>query len=406
MDYFTRHSEDLIAKLSSQFSALLVTGPRQVGKTTLLQNCTSGIEYITFDNPMLVTDAKDNPSAFLQMHEYPCVLDEVQYVTGLFPYIKMMVDTNQKKGMYYLTGSQQFHLMKDVSESLAGRVGIVNLQGLSMRERERQNFREKFLPTLKYITNRKRTVTALNHKSIWHYIYSGSFPAVATGTTPDNFYPAYIKTYLERDVRALTQVGDESQFAKFIAVVAARTAQVLNYKELANEVGISEPTAKKWLSILITSGLVYILQPYYTNIGKRATKTPKMYFLDTGLACYLTRWTSAEVLEQGAMAGAFFETFVISEILKGYYNQGVIDPPMYFYRDKDAKEIDLIIEENGTLYPIEIKKTSNPNKHDIRHFAVLDNIGTLKIGSGCIVCMSDTIATLGDSNYVVPVNYL
>jgi Predicted ATPase (AAA+ superfamily) len=220
------------------------------------------------------------------------------------------------------------------------------------------------------------------------------------------FYGAYIKTYIERDVRDLTQVGDELKFVDFMTVIAAHTAQMLNLASVAREVGISQPTADRWLSILCGTGLVFLLKPYYNNITKRTVKTPKVYFLDTGLAAYLTRWNTPEVLKSGSMAGAFFETFVISEIIKSYYNAGYLDLPFYYYRDKEMKEIDLLIEKDGALHPIEIKKHANPDKSDISAFTVIDGLGSKRRGSGGIICMFDKMTTLKGEDKVIPVSFI
>ena len=283
----------------------------------------------------------------------------------------MTVDNNSKKGQFYLTGSQQFHLMKNVSETLAGRIGILNLLGLSLREINKINFDLSFIPTETYFKKRQKELKSFSYKKIWNIIWKGSMPAMyAQKNDWSLYYSTYLKTYLERDVRDLTQVGDELKFLQFMRVIAANTGNLLNLSSVSKEVGISQPTAQRWLSVLQTSNIVYLLYPYSNNVIKRTIKTPKIYFLDTGLCAFLTKWNNQDVLENGAMAGAFFETFIISEIIKSYYNAG-LEPPIYYYRDKDGKEIDLLIFENGCLYPIEIKKTSNPNIADIKSFNIL-----------------------------------
>ena len=249
---------------------------------------------------------------------------------------------------------------------------------------------------------------AMNYPApeIWKSIHRGSYPAVVTGFSKQKaFYDSYIRTYIERDVRALSQVGDELQFMQFVSIVASRTGQMVNYRDIARDVQTSEPTAKKWLSILVTSGLVYLLPPFSVNVEKRVVKTPKMYFLDTGLAAYLTKWTSPDVLRQGAAAGAFFETFVIAEILKSYYHAG-IEPSLYYYRDKDMKEIDLLIMENGTLYPLEIKMTATPKPGDAAAFRVLNAVKGFKIGSGGLICSADSLGILDKDRYIIPVSFL
>jgi predicted AAA+ superfamily ATPase len=408
MDVIGRHAKEALSELLLSFPVILVTGPRQIGKSTLLQNTpkTRKIPYISFDDTVEITAVKADAKAFLSLHRPPVVFDEVQYVPELFPYIKLDVDRNKKKGMYFLTGSQQFHLMKNVSESLAGRIGILQLMGLSMRETGGDTFNKPFIPLQGYFTARKKTAIHYNSDEIWKMIHTGSYPAVVTGYSKQKaFFDSYIRTYIERDVRLLAHVGDELQFMQFVTIAASRTGQMVNYCDMARDVQISEPTAKKWLSILVTSGLVYLLPPFSANVAKRVVKTPKMYFLDTGLAAYLTKWTNPDVLRQGAAAGAFFETFVISEILKSYYNKGM-EPSLYYYRDKDKKEIDLLIMENGVLHPLEIKMTATPKASDAAAFKVLNAVKGLKIGSGGLVCTCEALGIRDTDRYSIPVSFL
>lgn len=406
--YIKRHIEETINKISKMFGAVLVTGPRQVGKTTLLKTVTKNVAYITLDDPIILQSAIDEAGTFFKTTPPPVFVDEIQYAPNLFPYIKMIIDSEKKKGQFYLSGSQQFKMMKNVSESLAGRLGIVNLLGLSLREMKDVTFYAPFIPNDEYFAGRKKAIVETEYKDIWKIIHRGSMPELYRGENFDwqMFYGAYTKTYIERDVRDLTQVGDEQKFLRFMTVIAGRTGQLLNLASVSRDVGISGPTTERWLSILVASNLVYLLQPYSNNVIKRAIKMPKIYFLDTGLAAYLTRWNTAEVLQTGAMAGAFFETFVISEIIKSYYNAGVLDLPLYFYRDRDAKGIDLLIVSDGTLYPIEIKKHADPNKNDVSSFSVIDNIQGVKRGPGGVVCMYDKLIALKGDDKVIPVKYL
>jgi uncharacterized protein len=407
MEYIYRNVETTVNKAAKMFSAVLITGARQVGKTTLLKHIATDIPYLTLDDPILLQSAIEEAGSFFKTTPPPVIVDEIQYAPNLFSYIKIITDETKEKGRFYLTGSQQFQMMKNVSQSLAGRIGIINLSGLSLREIYGDNFNLPFIPDGEYFAKRKTTVKQIDYKEIWSIIHRGSMPAMYADD-PDwqMFYAAYTKTYIERDVRELTQVGDELKFVKFMTVIAGRTSQMLNLTTIANEVGISAPTADRWLSILISSNIVYLLQPYYNNITKRAIKTPKVYFLDTGLAAYLTKWHTPDVLEAGAMAGAFFETFVVAEVLKSYYNAGVLDPALYYYRDKDQKEIDLIIEQDGALYPVEIKKTANPGKEHLASFSALNKIKGMKVGSGGIVCMYDKYLRIDERNVTVPVWFL
>ena len=295
--------------------------------------------------------------------------------------------------------------MKDVSESLAGRVGILNLLGLSLREIKDIEVNEPFMPTEDYLIKRKKYEKEISYNEIWDLIHKGSMPALYQEESDvEMFYGMYVSTYIERDVRSLTQVGDTLSFLKFMTALASRIGQLLNLNSIANEVGITIPTAQRWLSILVASNIVYILEPYYNNIMKRAVKTPKIYFLDTGLAAYLTKWKTSEVLEAGTMAGNFFENYVMVEIIKSFYNSGELRPPVYFYRDKEKREIDLIIEQNGRLYPIEIKKSANPTKEMIENFKVLENVK--EVGEGAVICMYDKIINLDEKNKVIPFKYL
>ncbi len=405
--YIKRTVEKSIERANKFFPVVLVTGPRQVGKTTVLQNCENQPRtYVSLDTLENRELAKNDPTLFLQRYPAPVLIDEIQYAPELFPYIKANVDKEKKSGMYWLTGSQQFHLMKNVSESLAGRVGILQLEGLSQDEKNGHPDVPPFLPTEEYIKAKAQNAVQTDLLKIYELIWKGSYPKLYPA---DNdywaiFYESYMQTYIERDIKALSAVGNELDFVKFMRALAARTGEMLNYSELANDVGVSQPTIKSWLSILQASGLVYILRPYYNNVSNRFIKTPKVYFMDTGLACYLTGWKTPEVLEGGAMSGNMFETYVVSEIIKSYWHNGK-QPDIYYYRDKDKREIDVLLHENGTLYPIEIKKKSNPDKGDIKAFNVIEVLKQ-KRGSGAVVCMAQTHLPLTDDVNIIPVGYL
>lgn len=405
LKYIKRSAENVIKRQEKLFKTILVTGARQVGKTTMLKNLKSNINYITLDDMILNGLAKEDPKLFLKSNKKPLIIDEIQYAPDLLRYIKMEIDGSEEKAMFYLTGSQQFHLMKNVSESLAGRIGILNLLGLSLREIKEIGFQDPFIPTEEYLIKREKKHIDISYSEIWNIIHKGTMPALYQEENDfEMFYSMYVNTYIERDVRNLTQVGDTLAFLKFMTALASRIGGLLNLNAVANEVGISVPTAQRWLSILVSSNIVYLLEPYYNNIMKRAVKTPKVYFLDTGLVSYLTKWKNKDVLESGNMSGNFFENFVIVEIIKSYYNNGELRPPLYFYRDKDKKEIDLIIEQNGKLYPVEIKKSANPNKDMISNFKVLEKVG--EVGAGGIICMYDKIVNLDEKNRVIPYSYL
>ncbi len=406
--YIRRHAEKTVVTLSKMFGAVLVAGPRQVGKTTMLDKLTDGFSRATLDDPILRAAAEEQSGTFFLDNPPPVFIDEIQKAPALFEQIKLYLDRDKKKGQFYLCGSQQFRMMKGVSESLAGRIGLVTLLGLSMRERQGVTFDLPFLPTQEYFAARKAERVEIGYADVWDLIHRGSMPELAENPGYDwkLFYSAYVNTYIERDVKELSEIGDTVKFTNFMVAAASCTGQLLNLTSLARDVGISVPTAERWLSILVASNIIYLLQPYSSNILKRVVKTPKIYFLDTGLAAYLTKWTTSDVLKNGAMAGAFFENFVLSEIIKSYYNCGITEPPLYFYRDKDMNEIDLLIEDSGTLYPIEIKKHADPHKKDISAFQKLDDIPNMKRGTGGVVCLYDKPVSLSETDKVIPINYL
>jgi len=406
--YYSRQAEKTIQALSKMFGAVLVAGPRQVGKTTMLENLCEDINHIALDDPILRASAEEESNTFFKDNPPPIFLDEIQKAPSLFEQIKILLDKSKKKGQFYMCGSQQFKMMKGVSESLAGRIGLLTLLGFSLREIYKMNCDLPFIPTEEYFETRKKQAANIAYDEIWNIIHRGSMPELCSNPEFDwqMFYSAYVRTYIERDVREITEIGDTVKFTKFMVAAAASTGQLLNLASLARDVGISNPTAERWLSVLVSSNIVYLLPPYYNNVTKRAIKTPKLYFLDTGLAAYLTKWNTPDVLKTGAMAGAFFETFVISEIIKSYYNKGILDLPLYFYRDKDMKEIDLLIENAGTLHPIEIKKHADPSQKDIASFAVLDKIAGTKRGSGGVVCLYEKLLTLKDDDKIIPINLL
>lgn len=413
MDFIARHAEKTLVRFASSFPAVLVTGARQTGKTTLLKKITEAksIFSTTFDDIAEEEFALSDPKTFLELHASPYMFDEVQYVPELFRYLKIEIDKDRHNGMYYLTGSQQFKLMEKATESLSGRIGIVQLYSLSSREIRGDDFSDSFIPTKEYILERNKAFMNYDFsvQNVWNRIFTGGYPEVLKNTvSPKDFYAQYLKTYIERDIKNLSQVANEMQFLQFITVVASRTSQLVNYGDLARECGVSEVTAKKWLSLLVSSGIVYLLKPYSSNVEKRVVKTPKLYFMDTGLAAYLTRWTSPEVMQSGAMAGAFFETYVVSEIVKSFANNGE-DAPIYFYRDKDKIEIDLLIEQDNTLYPLEIKKTATPKSDDAKNFFITSRIKNVQIAQSIIVCNTNKVSSVkrGETSaFVIPVEFL
>lgn len=406
--YIQRHAEKTASKLAEMFGAILIAGPRQVGKTTMLEKLTDGITYVSLDDPIIKASAEEESGTFFKDNPPPVFVDEIQKAPALFNQIKLLLDRSHKKGQFFMCGSQQFKMMKGVSESLAGRIGLCTLLGFSLRETHAVDCSLPFIPTEEYFSSRKQSLADVTYDEVWNAIHRGLMPElfINPNYSWQLYYSAYVRTYIERDVRDLSEIGDTVKFTNFMIAAAASTGQLVNVASLARDVGISAPTAERWLSVLVASNIVYLLQPYSNNVMKRAIKTPKLYFLDTGLAAYLTRWNSPEVLKTGAMAGAFFESFVISEIIKSYYNAGISDPPIYFYRDKDMNEIDLLIENNGTLYPIEIKKHADPQKSDAKAFKLLDSIPNVKKVQGGIVCLYDNLVTLTEGVKVIPIKYL
>ena len=407
MKYYRRSIEQVINEYKEQFPILLLTGPRQVGKSTLFKELfRTEYKYFSLDDPILKEQIVNDPRLFLKNNSEKLIIDEVQYAPSIFPYLKMKVDENREDGMYLMTGSQAFVLMKNVSETLAGRVGILELQGISLREQFDIEFNRPFIPNDEYIAEREKKIT--EYTNLWQRIHRGYMPELIFNDRKkwEFFYSSYVQTYIERDVRDLINISDESKFLKFMISLASRSGELLNYGAVANEVGISNETVKRWVSVLRTSRIIYLLEPYFNNHLKRVIKTPKIYFMDVGLLAYLTKWPTPETLANGAKAGNIFETFIISEIVKSYLNAGIINPPLYFYRDKDKKEIDLIIEEAEKIYPIEIKMSASPNKEMAKNFSVLKRKIDKEIGTGIIICQYDNKVYLSEDILVLPVEYI
>ena len=417
MVYIERSITPYVQKAEKNFKAVLITGARQAGKSTLLKKLFPSRKYITFDDPFIEEQAIQNAGMFMTLNQPPVTFDEVQRIPDLFRYIKIECDKRDEYGLYCLSGSQPFHLMQNVSESLSGRISIIELAGLSLREIQGDTFDQPFLPSMDYVMERQKT--ARQPENIWQIIHRGSFPELYQNPELDwqQFYASYIKTYLERDVRELSAVQNLDVFRRFMVAVAARTGQMVNYANIADEVRRDAATIRNWFSILEASGIIYLLEPYTPSVLKRAIKTPKVYFRDTGLASYLTRWLTPETLAYGAMAGNMFETFVISEILKSYSNQGIdYRYCVSYYRGKDKKrirrdgkeievegEIDFIIEENGVLYPIEIKKNTSETAYAASAFQVLDRVEDKKRGMGAVISMCPAPGMLRENVLELPV---
>ena len=405
--YIARHIEKTIEKSFAAFPAVLITGPRQVGKSTLLLNRFKNIPNVTLDNPLQLLSLRQDPVEFFKLHGSPLIIDEVQRAPECFSVLKYMIDSNRRTGMYILTGSQKYALMKGVSESLAGRIGIIDMLGLSDREIYEDPFDRPFLPTSDYLLER-RPKMAPSIQNLWERIHHGSMPELYSNENMDweQYYAAYVDTYIERDVKQLGSVGDTLAFTQFMTALASRTGELLNAASLARDVGVDSKTVKRWLSILQASNIIYLLQPFSLNINKRIIKTPKVYFTDTGLVCYLCRWLTPETLANGAMAGSIYETFIVSEILKSYYNAGK-EPDLYFFRNTDGQEVDLLFYRDGKLYPIEIKKTSSPNVKDAKHFGTLSTFfPSLEVSEGGIICNAEDLLPLGQNLKIIPFRFI
>ena len=400
----------VMKKRVSSSKCLLLTGARQVGKSTLVKHVFPAYHRANFDDRLTRLQAREEPKLFFLNNPRPLFIDEVQKESGILEEIKMIVDESDQRGDFILSGSQKLELMKGISESLAGRVSIMELAGLSLREINGIMFNRHFIPSSQYLQEREKEIRP--YTDIWKTIHKGSYPELYDIDRDwQDFYSSYVATYLERDINELI-AADSLTFTKFMTSVAARTGEMLNYANIASEVGVSEPTIKNWISVLERTGIVYILQPYSSNALARAIKTPKIYFRDTGLACYLTRWLSPETLMNSAVAENMFETFVVSEILKSYSNEGRdYRFSIFYYRGKDKRvsgenEIDLVIEEDGILYPVEIKMTGNPKAVMGAANQVLDKISDKKRGTGVILCLIDKKTYLRENLVALPIDYI
>ena len=405
--YITRNIEQTINRISNKFKVLLLTGARQVGKTTLLKHLAqgSGRTYVTLDDLAVRSLALSDPALFLQRYTPPLLIDEIQYAPQLLSYIKMYADNGAQNGDIWLTGSQRLPLMQGVTESLAGRVGIIDLQGLSANEINGTDNTDPFLPEVELLLNRMNYAQKQSLKEIYKLIWQGSMPAMYNGGEQDwqSYYASYVQTFLQRDVMKLLQINDEMVFFRFLCAAAGQTGKMINYAELAKAAEISAPTAKQWIKTLEAAGIIYLLQPFMPPGAKYIVKAPKLYFFDTGLAAYLTRWLNADALEAGAASSEFFETWVVTEIYKSYANKGIV-PPLYYLRNFNGKEIELIIWQNGTAYPVAIKKSAYPSKA-VKTFAILEPVSAdakINIGAGGIVCLIDDLIPAADSLYYIP----
>lgn len=404
--YIHRQAETKFLKMNDFFKAVLVTGARQVGKTTMLKHLSKGRTYVSLDDIDTLTLAKKDPKLFFMRYKTPIIIDEVQKAPELFPYIKILCDESDETGLFWLTGSEQFSMMKNVTESLAGRIGIMTLYPLSLSEINGVNFDSPLNFSLDGILERERKAKPFDMISVFTEIWKGGMPQIQQADEQQRslYFSSYVDTYLMRDVMAAGGVTDEIRFKRFLTACAANVSQQLNLTNLAMISEISQPTAKSWLALLERLHVIYLLAPYSNNKLKRLSKTPKLYFWDTGLCSYLAKWLSVDTLINGNAAGYYFENFAITELIKDLdYNS--VNYDISYFRDSNSKEIDIFLEYESTVHPLEIKLSANPDRREVKKYTVLDN-NNISRGNGGIICMRPTVLPIDDENFYIPVNIL
>ena len=404
MNYIERTLERKFLHMSSFFKAVLVTGARQVGKTTMLKHLAEGQSrtYVSMDNAMARTLAQTDPVLFFQTYKPPIIIDEVQKAPQLFEQIKIICDESEEKGLFWLTGSQQFNMMRNVRETLAGRIGILELYGLSKNEIEGIKFSDDLDFSLPCLLERQKQVKKNDIVDVFEHIWRGGMPQVvdADAEQRQEYYNSYVDTYLMRDVAEAGGITDTVRFGKFLTACAALTAEQINYKTLAEAAEISQPTAREWVRVLHGLGVIYLLQPFSNNQLKRLTKAPKLYFCDTGLCAWLSMWLTRDTLMTGAVSGHYFENYVVMELVK-HYAYAKSKANLNYYRDSNAKEIDVFVEENNLIHPLEIKKSANPDRREVKKYALVDKT-SLERGCGGIICMCQEVIPIDDNNCFIP----
>ena len=408
MKYIERTLERKFLKMSSFFKAVLITGARQVGKTTILKHLAEGQKrtYVSMDNTMARTLAKSDPVLFFQTYKPPIIIDEIQKAPELFEQIKIMCDESEERGLFWLTSSQQYNMMKNVRETLAGRIGILELYSLSKNEVDGIRFPNEMDFSLACLQQRQACTGKNDVVDVFDHIWRGGMPDAiyADAEQRQEYYNSYIETYLMRDVSEEGGITDSVRFRKFLNACAALVAEQVNYKTLAEAAEISQPTAKDWLRLLQGLGIIYLLQPFANNELKRLAKTPKLYFCDTGLCAYLSMWLTRDTLMNGAASGHYFENYVIIELVKNF-SYSSVKANLTYYRDSNAKEIDVMVEENGLIHPLEIKKSANPDRREIKKYEIIDKTN-LERGSGGIICMCEEVIPIDGKNCFIPCNLI
>lgn len=404
--YIHRTLEAEFLKMSTFFKAVLVTGARQVGKTTMLKHLSENRTYVSLDDVDTLTLAKEDPKLFFMRYKPPIIIDEIQKAPELFPYIKILCDESEDSGLFWLTGSEQFSMMKNVTESLAGRIGIMTLYPLSISEINNVRLDAPLDFSLDNLVKREKQTEPFDLNTVFMQIWKGGMPQVQNADDQQRslYYSSYINTYLMRDVVSAGGVTDEIRFKKFLTACAANTSQQLNLANLAMLAEISHPTAKSWLALLERLHIVYLLEPYANNKLKRLAKTPKLYFWDTGLCCYLAKWLSADTLINGNASGYYFENYAVTELLKDLeYNS--VNYDISYFRDSNSKEIDIFLEIGGKIHPLEIKLSASPDRREIKKYSILD-ANSIPRGNGGIICMSPTVIPIDENNYYIPINII